>query len=112
MERFASQAASIFQAADAVFQRGEHPTPITLLFDTHGSMRLICNSDWPLDRICQEHGASMAYQVAPDKEVLRLEGQCGERRIIYETGRKSEKIRRLLANHAEYALMDDYMVDS
>lgn len=106
MGRFAWQAAGIFETADAVFQSGERPTPVTVLVGNNGGVRLVCNSDWPLDRLREEHGADVAYRIEPADQVLRLECRCGGRTITYESERDAERIKRVLRNRAEYALVD------
>ena len=65
---------------------------------------MLANSDWPLERLQQEHGAQFAYRVHPSSEAVSLEGRHSGQTVWFRGEKQSAVIRRLLPNRTEYAL--------
>lgn len=98
MSRFLDNAAQILDAAESAVQSGHTPTDMTILITPEG-IRMLADSDWPLDSLQAEYGAKMAYRVSENAAVVRVEGRAGSRTCLFET-RKPERAVRLLLNRA------------
>ena len=97
MSRFLDNAAQILEAAESVAQSGHTPTDMTILITAEGGIRMVADSDWPLDSLQLHHGAKMAYRVSQSASVVRVEGRAGSRTCLFETV-KPERAARLLLN--------------
>ncbi len=81
MGRFAENALRIFEAAESIGEAGEAPDMAILISET-GGIRMISQSnrsDWPLESLRAEHGASMAYRVTRRDSKVHLEGCADDR---------------------------------
>ena len=63
---------------------GELPSDYTILMGGEGGIRMIADSDWPLDSLLREHGAGMAYRVKPGADRVRVDGQDGKSSCHFE----------------------------
>ena len=97
MSRFLDNAARILEAAESAVQSGHTPTDMTILITAEGTIRMLADSDWPLDSLQSHHGAKMAYRVSQSASVVRVEGRAGSRTCLFET-LKPERAARLLLN--------------
>ena len=91
MSRFAEQAESILAAAESAGECSE----MTILIGPNG-IRMIADSDWPLDSLLWHHGASTAYRVTERKGSIRVEGREGSRRCVLESKSHYQTARALL----------------
>ncbi|MEO8025912.1 MAG: hypothetical protein ABI823_05545 [Bryobacteraceae bacterium] len=73
MGRFAENALRIFEAADDIGTAGE-AAAMTILITPGASLRIISDTDWPLESLRADYGASMAYRVTRQDAKVRLEG--------------------------------------
>jgi hypothetical protein len=105
VERFAANAESIFSAAEAALIAGHDPTDMTIVIGQEGGIRLIAQSDWPLDSLQAHYGAQMVYRVRQQADTLRLEGRAGSRTCLFETAKLNGAARNLLARPAEYEMV-------
>jgi hypothetical protein len=71
---------------------------MTILITAEGGIRMVADSDWPLDSLQAHHGAKMAYRVSQSATVVRVEGRADSRTCLFETA-KPERAARLLLNH-------------
>ena len=61
------------------------------------SIRIIADSDWPLDSLLLDSGARFAYRITADVAgLLRVEGREGSRRCVMEARAPAEVARMLL----------------
>jgi hypothetical protein len=90
VSRFAEQAEDIFRAAESAGS----PSDLTILIGPEG-IRMISDSDWPLDSLLWHHGATTAYRVSERGGSVRVEGREGGTRCVIEKS-KPERIARLL----------------
>ena len=97
MSRFLDNAAQILEAAESAVQSGHTPTDMTILITAEGGIRMVADSDWPLDSLQAHHGARMAYRVSQNASHVRVEGRAGSRTCLFETA-KPERAARLLLN--------------
>ncbi len=97
MSRFLDNAAQILDAAESAVQSGHTPTDMTILITAEGGIRMLADSDWPLDSLQMHHGAKMAYRVSQSASVVRVEGRADSRTCLFETA-KPERAARLLLN--------------
>ena len=98
MSRFVDNAVQILDAAENTVRAGHTPSEITILISAEGGIRMVADSDWPLDSLQAHHGARMAYRVSQRASVVRVEGRAGSRTCLFET-EKPERAARLLLNH-------------
>src|SRR5260370_11645411 len=70
---------------------------MTILINHEGGIRMVADSDWPLDSLQAHHGAKMAYRVSQSASVVRVEGRAGSRTCLYEAS-KPERAALLLLN--------------
>jgi hypothetical protein len=92
---FIDNAVSILSAAEGAVESGHGPSDVTILIMPEGSIRMIADSDWPLESLQMEHGARMAYRVNQIASIVRVEGRAGSRTCLFETA-KPERAARLL----------------
>ena len=97
MSRFLDNAARILEAAESAVESGNTPTDMTILITAEGGIRMLADSDWPLDSLQSHHGAKMAYRVSQNASVVRVEGRADSRTCLFETV-KPEQAARLLLN--------------
>ena len=92
---FTEQAYEILEAAEAAASKGLACAEWTVLVTGEGSIRMIADSDWPLDRLAGEHGARAAYRVSERGGSLRVEARSGCRSCTVES-RTPRHVARLL----------------
>lgn len=83
MSRFAEHAEEILSAAEAAGSCSD----LTILMGPQG-IRIIADSDWPLDSLLWHHGAESAFRVAERQGTIRVEGREGSRRCMLESNAK------------------------
>ena len=93
MSRFAEQAEEIFRAAEYAGSASD----LTILLGDSG-IRLIADSDWPLDSLLWHHGAKTAYRVSEHRGKIRVEGREGETRCVIESTRSAQIAQTLLCS--------------
>ena len=99
MSRFVDNAVQIFDAAENAVRSGHTPSEMTILISAEGGIRMVADSDWPLDSLQAHHGARMAYRVSQCASMVRVEGRAGSRTCLFET-EKPERAARLLLNQS------------
>ncbi len=102
VSRFLDNAAQILEAAEGAVQSGHTPTDMTILITAEGQIRMVADSDWPLDSLQLHHGAKMAYRVSQSASVVRVEGRADSRTCLFETV-KPERAARLLLNSSSHS---------
>ena len=102
MSRFLDNAARILEAAESAVQSGQTPTDMTILITAEGGIRMVADSDWPLESLQLHHGAKMAYRVSQSAYVVRVEGRAGSRTCLFETEKPDRAARLLLNNSPSY----------
>ena len=95
MNRFFDHAEQILQAAESAVESGHTPSEMTILITPGGGIRMVADSDWPLDSLQLHHGAAMAYRVSQSASIVRVEGRAGSRTCLFETA-KPERVARTL----------------
>ena len=85
----------LLEAAESAVQAGHTPSDLTVLITDEGSIRMVADSDWPLDTLQLHHGARMAYRISQNAASVRVEGRAGSRTCLFETA-KPERAARLL----------------
>ena len=71
---------------------------MTILLGRNG-IRMIADSDWPLDSLLWHHGAETAYRVTERRGSIRVEGREGSKRCLLETQSPSCVAQRLLGSY-------------
>jgi len=94
VSRFAEHAQNILDAAESAGTCSD----MTILLGRDG-IRMIADSDWPLDSLLWHHGAESAYRVSEHRGSVRVEGREGSRRCLLESVSPAHTARMLLAAH-------------
>jgi len=97
VSRFVENAVRILEAAESAVESGHTPSDVTILIGPEGSLRMVADSDWPLDSLQLFHGSNTAYRVSQRASMVRVEGRAGSRTCLFETP-KPERAARLLLN--------------
>jgi hypothetical protein len=97
VSRFLDNAVQILEAAESAVQSGHTPADMTILITAEGGIRMLADSDWPLDSLQAHHGAKMAYRVSQNASIVRVEGRADSRTCLFETA-KPERAARFLLN--------------
>ncbi|MCC6591143.1 MAG: hypothetical protein IT168_30940 [Bryobacterales bacterium] len=105
-EPFMSHAEEIFDVAQAAYASGEPVTDVSILIGYDGTIRMVADSDWPLDTLSREHGARMAYRVSQGSDRLRVEGRAGLRTCLFEAVKPDGAARLLLDNRRQYGVLE------
>ena len=90
-------AMQILDAAESAMQSGFTPTEMTILITAEGAIRMVAESDWPLDSLQSHHGAQMAYRVSQTASAVRVEGREHSRTCLFETAKPMRAARLLLS---------------
>ena len=96
MSRFLDNAEQILSAAESASASGQTPSDMTILITPGGGIRLVADSDWPLDSLQLHHGAAMAYRVSQSASIVRVEGRAGGRTCMFESAKPEQVARTLL----------------
>ncbi len=102
VSRFLDNAAQILDAAESALQSGHTPSDMTILITAEGGIRMLADSDWPLDSLQSHHGAKMAYRVSQNASVVRVEGRADSRTCLFETVKPEQAARLLLNSSRSY----------
>ena len=98
VSRFAEQARELFDSAQSAAAAGQDAISNTaILITSEGSLRLISDSDWPLESLAMHHGAATAFRVTAHRGNVRVEGREGSRRCMFESDSPARTARLLLA---------------
>jgi hypothetical protein len=105
VSRFIDNAERILEAAELVRDSGSPQTDWTIVIGREGEIRLVADSDWPLDALEHHHGAAMVYRVEQTAGRVRVLGRAGSRVCTFESERPETVARRLLPDRREYYLL-------
>ena len=106
VSRFVENAAKLFEAAEGAAQAGNQLSETTILISPTGGIRMVIDSDWPLESLLAHHGAQMAYRVSQQETTVRVQGRAGGKTCLFETERPDEVARRLLGHErCQYTLL-------
>jgi hypothetical protein len=98
VSRLVQQAQEILATAESASAKGETCSPMTILIGQDGAIRLLVDSDWPLDSLALHHGARSAFRVSADRGSLKVEGREGARACVLESSSPA-RIARLMLRH-------------
>jgi hypothetical protein len=92
----AERAREILDTAEDASRNGLICTDMTILIGPEGHIRMVADSDWPLDSLVRHHGAQSAYRVSERTGAIRVEGRDGPRHCLLESVAPSRIARLLL----------------
>jgi hypothetical protein len=69
---------------------------MTILIGEDGHIKMIADSDWPLDSLTWHHGAKTAYRVTEQSGSVRVEGREGMRTCVMASAKPMQIARFLL----------------
>jgi len=78
-------AQKILETAESAARNGESCTSLTILMGLEGGMRVIAQSDWPLDSLALHYGARAVFRVSERYGCIRVEAREGARSCILES---------------------------
>jgi len=99
---FIDNAVRILEAAENVAAAGEAPSDFTILMGSKGGIRIIADSDWPLESLLRERGADMGYRVKSGVDRVSVDGREGNKTCRFESACPAQTARMLL-NAAPYS---------
>lgn len=102
MSRFTENAANIFEAAQSAARSGHALSQMTVLIGAQGGIRMIADSDWPLDSLCMHHGAEMAFRVSENGARVSVEGRTRSEQFRLE-GEKPARVARHILGAAVFS---------
>lgn len=97
VSRFVDDAQQILDAAESASSLGESCSEMTILITAEGGIRMVADSDWPLDSLAFHHGARSAYRVSQSEGSVRVEGREGSKTCVLESAKPAHIARMLLA---------------
>jgi hypothetical protein len=95
----AERAREILDAAENASRQGQVCSEMTILIGPEGHIRMVTDSDWPLESLARHHGAQSAYRVNERTGSIRVEGREGTRRCVIESVAHSHTARLLLGRN-------------
>jgi hypothetical protein len=95
----AERAREILDAAENASRQGQVCSEITILIGPEGHIRMVADSDWPLESLARHHGAQSAYRVNERTGSIRVEGCDGARHCVIESVAHSHTARLLLGSN-------------
>lgn len=75
---------------------------MTVLIDGRGGIQLIANSDWPMERLAAERGATTVYRVRHRNGRIEVEGREAESRCLLEAEKPEAVVKQLLRDSPRY----------
>jgi hypothetical protein len=105
VSQFVENAARIFEAAENAALSGQSLSDMTILISQSGGIRMVADSDWPLDSLQAWHGAQMAYRVSQQEGMVRVHGRAGAQTCSFETARPERAVRLLLGSQPQYEVI-------
>lgn len=104
MDRFLENAARILEGGRSAVQAGCSSSAWTVLIAREGGIRMVADSDWPLDSLAREAGAEMAYRVSVTGDQVAVDGLSNGRRCALQSEAPSALFRRMLPDRYQYQL--------
>jgi hypothetical protein len=104
MDSFLDNAARILEGGQSAVQAGCNQSDWTVLFPREGGIRMVADSDWPLDALARETGAEMAYRVSVNGSQVNVDGLSHGRRCAIQSESPAATFRRLLPDRHQYQL--------
>jgi hypothetical protein len=69
---------------------------MTILIGREAGIRMITDSDWPLESLTRHNGAEVGYQVTERAGALQVEGRKGPRSCLLQSTSPAQVYRQLL----------------
>lgn len=104
MDRFLDNAARILEGGQSAVQAGCNQSAWTVLIARGGGVRMVADSDWPLETLARESGAEMAYRVSVTSTHVSVDGLSAGRRCALQSEPPAALFRRLLPDRRQYQL--------
>lgn len=105
MSRFLDNATKLLEAAEAASGAGSPGTDWTIVMSREGGIRMLADSDWPLDSLQSVHGAEMVYRIRHGASGVRVEGRAGERTCLFAAAKPNGAARLLPADFPRYEIL-------
>jgi hypothetical protein len=101
---FLTNAERIFETAASANGPELEFGALAILIGQDGAIRMLMNSDWPVDSLQAHHGASAAYRVSRSGGQVRVEGKSQTGSCLLQSEPVSSVAKRFLADRPRYLL--------
>ncbi|MDQ2900212.1 MAG: hypothetical protein M3Y07_10470 [Acidobacteriota bacterium] len=102
MSQFLDQARHLWDVAGAAAASGAPDAAHTILIHPENGIRVVSDSDWPLDSLQAFHGARTAYRVTCSQGRTRVEGRTRGQSCVLVTDTAGAVARRMLIDRPAY----------
>jgi hypothetical protein len=85
-------------AAESASATGASCSEMSILITPEGAIRMVADSDWPLDSLAWHHGAQTAYRVSEHHGSVRVEGREGSKTCVLQSTKPAQIARLLLSS--------------
>jgi hypothetical protein len=92
-------------AAESAAGAGNTPTDMAILISSQGSIRMVANSDWPLESLQAYHGSRTAYRVSSQNDKVRIDGREDGRTVTFESEDPKKAARLILGGYPTYSFL-------
>lgn len=97
-------AEKLLSAAESAMHSGHSPSDMSILISSEGRIRMVADSDWPLESLQSFHGAKTAYRLSHREQKVRIDGREGSRTCQFETQDARCAARSLLSGMPNYSV--------
>lgn len=105
MSRFVENAVKLMKAAESAAEAGHSPTDMAILISAQGNIRMVANSDWPLESLQRYHGSRTAYRVSKQNDKVRVDGREAGRTCTFESEDPNTAARLILGGFPTYSFL-------
>jgi len=105
VNRFVDNAMKLMNAAESAAEAGNTPTDMAILISSQGSIRMVANSDWPLESLQAYHGSRTAYRVSKHNEKVRVDGRESGHTCSFESETPNVAARQILGGYPTYSFL-------
>ena len=93
---------NILDAAESMRVAGHTGDDWSILVGSQGAIHMVSGSDWPLEALRFQHGATQAYRVSQKDDQIQVEGKDGQRDIMIRSQAQNHVLKLLLPERRDY----------
>lgn len=105
VSRLLDNANKILDAAESMRVAGHTGTDWSIMIGSEGQINMVAASNWPLESLRAEHGASQAYRVHEQGGRIQVQGKDESRDLLIFSAHPSQLLRRLLPERRDYGMV-------
>ena len=92
----------ILDAAESMRVAGHTGADWSILVGSQGAIHMVSGSDWPLEALRFQHGATQAYRVIHKDDEIQVECKDGQRDIRIRSQAENHLLKLLLPERRDY----------